>query len=169
MHASSKINIGWTKGCLFHIIGRHVHFLGWTSPRAPPPPKPPFQCPHPDRKGTNLLLFGFCIHLHTHQDLKLKCCRALKQKLRYRRPCTWPTRHPQLTCLASRCFEFPEFQQWLSHTGTILEVWSEMLLHWLDSHCGQHPSACASYFWTCLQTPPFTYFLKKSGNRLGIS
>jgi hypothetical protein len=52
----------------------------WTPPRDHPPPKPklksrrgitppPFQCPHPDRKGTNLLLFQFCIHLHTVAEL----------------------------------------------------------------------------------------------------
>jgi hypothetical protein len=74
--------------CRRLFFGRHVHFLGWTSLRDHPPPKPPFQCTHPDRKGTNLLLFKFCIHLHTHQDLKLKCCRVMGQKLGYGRPCT---------------------------------------------------------------------------------
>ena len=57
-------------------------------PEGPPTPQTSFQCPHPDKKGTNLLLFKFCIHLHTHQDLKLKCCRVMGQKLRYGRPCT---------------------------------------------------------------------------------
>jgi len=38
----------------------------------PPPPKiPTTQCSHPDKKGTILLLLEFCIHLHTHQYLKL--------------------------------------------------------------------------------------------------
>ena len=32
---------------------------------APPPLPPPLQCPHPNKRGTNLLLFKFCIHLHT--------------------------------------------------------------------------------------------------------
>jgi len=45
-----------------------------------PPPKPPFQCPHPDKKGTNLLLLQIGFHLHTHQDLKLMCCRVMGQK-----------------------------------------------------------------------------------------
>jgi len=36
----------------------------------------------------NLFLFQFCIHLHIHQDLKLKYCRVMGQKLRYGRPCT---------------------------------------------------------------------------------
>ena len=75
-------------GPSFLIFRRHVYFLGWTPLRDQPPSKPPFQCPHPSKKGTNLLLFKFCIHLHTHQDLKLKCCRVKGQKLRYGRPCT---------------------------------------------------------------------------------
>jgi len=56
----------------------------------PPPPKPPFRCPHQDKKGTNLLHFQTGVHLHTHQDLELKCCscRVMGQKLRYGRPCT---------------------------------------------------------------------------------
>ena len=32
-----------------------------------PPPTPPFRCPHPDKKGANLLLFQIGIHLH-------QCC-----------------------------------------------------------------------------------------------
>jgi len=62
--------------------------LGWAPLRDHPPPKPPFQCPHPNKKGTILLLFEFCIHLHTHQDLELTCCRVMGQKLRHGRPCT---------------------------------------------------------------------------------
>ena len=74
----------WTEACFVFIFGisRVDH------PEGPPTPQTPFQCPHPDKKGTNLLLFKFCIHLHTHQDLKLKCCRVMGQKLRYGRPCT---------------------------------------------------------------------------------
>jgi len=45
--------------------------FGWTPLRDHPSPKPPFQCPHQTKKGTILLLFEFCIHLHTYQDLKL--------------------------------------------------------------------------------------------------
>ena len=54
----------------------------WAGPSSPPSLKPPFRCPHQDKKGTNLLLFQIGIHLHTHQDLKLKCCRVMGQKLR---------------------------------------------------------------------------------------
>ena len=49
------------------FFGRHVYFLGWTPLRAPPP-KPPFQCPNPNKKGTNLLLFkqaSICILIKT--------------------------------------------------------------------------------------------------------
>ena len=44
---------------------------------------------------------------------------------------------------------------WVSYAHTILEVWSELLLLWLDSPRGLHPSARASDLWTCPQTPPF--------------
>ena len=47
------------------------------SPSPPPPPQNP-RCPHPDKKGTNLLLFQIGIHLHTHQDLNLKCCSVTR-------------------------------------------------------------------------------------------
>ena len=65
-------------------------FLGLTPLlRAPPPPNPPSSThPHQTKKSTNLLHFSFVIHLHTNQDLKLKCCRTMGQKQRYGRPCT---------------------------------------------------------------------------------
>ena len=72
---------------IFKFFGRHIYFLGWTPLRDHPPPNPPFQCPPPNKKGTNLLLLKFCILLHTHQDLNLKCCRGMGQILRYGRPC----------------------------------------------------------------------------------
>ena len=76
-------------GCFdLFILGRHVPFWGWTPLWSHPPLKPPFQCSHPDKKGTNLLLFQIGIHLHKNQDLKLKCCRVMGQKLRYGRSCT---------------------------------------------------------------------------------
>jgi hypothetical protein len=65
-----------------------VNPIFWFGGPWPPPPIPITQYPHPDKKGTNLLLFMIGIHLHTYQDLKLKCCRIMGQKLRYRRPCT---------------------------------------------------------------------------------
>ena len=49
---------------LWHVAGGRFLFLwatrllfGVDTPEGPPPPKPPFQCPHPNKKGTNLLLF----------------------------------------------------------------------------------------------------------------
>jgi len=62
--------------------------MGWRPLRDHPPPKPPLQCLHPDKKGIKLLLFKFCINLHTHQALELKCCGVMGQKLRHGRPRT---------------------------------------------------------------------------------
>jgi hypothetical protein len=61
-----------------------------------------------------------------------------------------------------RNFDLPNIRLCLD-AGTILEVWSELLLlHWLDSPRGLHPiSACASDLWTCPQTLPFTRFARK--------
>jgi hypothetical protein len=69
---------------------------------------------------------------------------------------------PHIVSISSEC-------HWLTHTGTILEVWSELLPHWLGSPRGLHPSACASEFLTCPQTPLLPISLKKGGNRLGLS
>ena len=55
-------------------------------------------------------------------------------------------------------FKTPFFLDQSAPSGKILEVWGEMLLHWLDSSRGLHPSTCASDFWTCPQTPLFTQF-----------
>ena len=70
---------------------------------------------------------------------------------------TWPARHPQQACLAPHCFHF--FRSPPTISGTIMKVWSELLLHWLDSPRGLQPGACASDFWTCPQTPTFTQFI----------
>jgi len=80
--------------------------FGLDPPPPPLPPKPPFRCPHQDKKGINLLLFQLGIHLHTHQDLKLKCSRVMGQKLRCGRPCTR---------------DLPSTQKWLaqSHIASI--------------------------------------------------
>ena len=70
------------------IFGQALILFGVDTPRDRPPPKPPFQRPHPNKKGTNLLFFQIGIHLHTHQDLELKHCRVMGQKLRHGCPCT---------------------------------------------------------------------------------
>ena len=134
----------------------------------PPQTKTPFRCPQPDKKDTNLLPSQIGIHVHTHQDLKLKRCRVMGAKLRYGRPCTHdpPGNQNWLAqpYLASISSEF----HWISHAGTILEVWNESLLHWLDSPHDLHPSACASDFFTCPQTPPFTQSAQQEWQSTGL-
>ena len=56
----------------------------------------------------------------------------------------------------------------VSYAGTILEVWSELLLQWLDSPRGLHPSTCASDIWTCPHIPPFTQFAQKGCQSTGL-
>ena len=131
------------------------------------PPLPTLPVPPPKQKGTNLLLYKFCVNLLTHQDLKLNCCRVMGQKLRYGRPCTRPTRHRQLACTAWHCFLSLEFH-WLPHGSTILDVWSELLLHWLDLPRDLHLSAWASDFWTCPQDPLFTQLTQKGCQSTGL-
>jgi hypothetical protein len=91
------------------------------------------------------------------------------QKLRYGGPCTHdlPGTHNWLA-QPHNAF-IPSKFHWLSHAGTILEVWSELLLHWLDSPRGLQPSACVPDLWTCPQTSPFIQIAQKGGNQLGLS
>ena len=63
--------------------GRHVQKLGRTPSGDPLTQKSPFLKPFSDKKGTNLLLFEFCIHLHTHQSQKMICWVDMGQKLRW--------------------------------------------------------------------------------------
>jgi len=125
-------------------------------PWPPNQPIPITQCPHPDKKGTNLLRFEFRIHLHTHQDLKLKCCRVMGQKLRYKRPCTHdlPGTHNWLaqSHIASISLEF----RWISHVAQSCKFGVNCCFIALThpAACGLHPNACTSDFWTCPQTPP---------------
>jgi hypothetical protein len=51
-----------------------------------------------------------------------------------------------------------------SHAGTIMEVWSELLLQWLDAPRGLHPSTGASDIWTYPQTPLLPNLLKKGAS-----
>ena len=147
---------------------RRVFILFYVdTPEGPPTPQLPFQCPHPDKRGTNLLCFDFCIDLPTHQDLKLKCRRIMGQKLRYGRLCTTPPTGI-LYCLAQpHIASFSSELHWPSHAGTILEVRSELLFLWLDLLISLHPSACASDFWTCPQTLSFTQLAHKGCQSTG--
>ena len=124
-------------------------FLGkflWWNPRGPPTPQTPLPVLPPRQKGCQSAPFYKLHPSVPHQDLKVKCCRVMGQTLRYGRPCTHdlPGTHnwlaqPHIAFISSDLYR-------LSHAGTSLEVWSELLLHWLDSpHCLQ-PSACASDF-----------------------
>jgi len=149
-------------------FGWHVFFLGWT-PLRDPPPKNPFQCPHPNKKGTNLLLFQISIHLHTHQDLILKCSRVMGQKLRYGRPWTR---------------DLPGTHNWLAQSH-IASFFSEFHYLMLAQSCKfgvnccsiglTHPVACTLTrvpltFGHVHRPPPrLPNLLKKGPNRLGWS
>ena len=69
-------------------FGQAYPFFGLDPPDPPPTPYPPLPVPPPKQKGHQSALFQIGIHLHTHQDLKLKCGRVMGQKLRYGRLCT---------------------------------------------------------------------------------
>ena len=147
------------------FLDRTYDFWGWT-PLTHPPPKHPFRCPRPDKKGTSLLLFQISIYLHTHQDLKLKCCRVMGQNLRYGRPCTRDL--PGIHNWLAQSHIAPISSEFYYLTGAILKIWSELLLHWRDSSRCLHPSACASDFWTRPQTPCFTQLAQKGCQLTGL-
>ena len=69
--AGRKIIFGEKTGGAKKNFGQAC-LLGWDPLN--PPPNPTFRCPHPDKKGTNLLLFQMGIHLHIHHNLILTCC-----------------------------------------------------------------------------------------------
>jgi len=91
------------------------------------------------------------------------------KKLRYGCPCTHdlPGNHnwlaqPHIASISSEL-------HWLFHAGTILEVWSKLLLHLLDSPCRLHPARVPL---TCghVHRPTFLpILLKKCVNQLGLS
>jgi len=155
-------------GCFdLFILGRHVPFWGWTPLWSHPPLKPPFQCSHPDKKGTNLLLFKICIHLHTHQDLKLKC-RVLGQKLIRTSMHTWPTRHPQPACTAPQYFHSFKITLTVScrHGPGGLE-WIAAPVAWLTRTAFER--SCLWIFDMSTDFPLLPNLLKKGGNHLGLS
>ena len=62
--------------------------FGVDTPDGPLTPQTPLPVLPPKQKGYHsVFFFEICIHLHTHQDLKLQCRRVNGQKLRYGRPC----------------------------------------------------------------------------------
>ena len=133
------------------------------------PPEPPFRCPHPDKKGTNLFLFQIGIHLHAHQDLKLKCCRVMGQKLRYGRPCTR---------------DLPGTHNWLAQSTLLLFLQNSTDYLMLAQSCKfgvsccfiglTHPAACTRArvpltFGHVHRPPLLPDLLKKGGCRLSLS
>ena len=136
----------------------------WAPLRDHPPPKPSFQCPHQTKKGTDMLLSEFCIHLHTHQDLKLKCCRDMGQKLRNGRPGTR---------------DLPGTHNWLaqSHSASIFQNFTDYLMlaqSWrFGVNCCSigltHPTACTRArvplaFGHVHRPPLLPNLLQRSGN-----
>jgi len=149
--------------------GRHVQLLGWTLLRDHPPPKPPFQCYLPYKKGTNLLLYEFCIHPHTHQDLKLNRCRVMGQKLKHGRPCTHdlPGTHNWLAqSHIPHCFHCFRIPLMLAHSWKFgVKCCSIGLAH--PAACTR---ACVPPTFVHVNRPPlFPNLVKKGGNRLRLS
>jgi len=136
-----------TKGHLFYIYGRHVYFLGghpWETTH-PHPQNPPSSVPT-TQKGAPVCSFmnsaSICIRIKTWNisDAELSSNNwdtDAHAHMTYQAPTTGL--HSPGAHIASISSEF----YWLSHAGTLLEVWSELLHHWLDSPRGLHPSACA--------------------------
>jgi hypothetical protein len=91
----------------FFIFWKARILLGWAPSREHPPPKPPFQSPHPDRMGTNLLLF-WILHPSAYSlRPETGLLQSYGAKTEVQTPMhTWPTRHPQLTCTAPHRFHF---------------------------------------------------------------
>jgi len=124
-------------------------------PPAPPPlpPNPPSSAPIWTKGVPNCSFFQIGIHLHTHQDLKLKCCRITGQKLRYSCPCT---------------HDLPGTHNWLaqSHIASIPSEFHNYIMLAQSCQFGviccfiglTRPAACtracASDFWTCPTSPP---------------
>jgi len=139
---------------------------GADSSDPPPTPQGPNHWPQPDKKGTNLLLFKFRIHLHSYQDLQLKRCRVMGQKLRCGRPDTHvlPGTHNWLTQpqTASNCSEF--------HYVMLALSWKFGVI--CCSFGLTHPVACtqARVPLTCghVHRPPFTQFAQKGCLSTGL-
>ena len=136
-------------------------------PKRPPPP-PTQYCSPWDEKGAILLLFKFCIHLHTYPDLQLKWYRVMGQKLRYGRPCT---------------HDLPSTHNWLTqpHIALFLQISTKYLMLTLSWKFGvnrcsfglTHPAACtqcafASDLWACPQTPHLAWFPQRGCQSTGL-
>ena len=106
------------------------------TPEGPPTPKTPLPVPLPDKKGYHsapLWILHPSAYSSRPETAVLQSYGAITE---IRTPMhTWPTSHPLLACTVPHCSRFfrnsPEIP-WLSHAGTILEVWSDVApLAWL--------------------------------------
>jgi len=165
----SSYKYTWHRRVFILFLGRHVHFLGWTPLRDHPPPKTPPSAPTQTKRVPICSFLYSCIHLHTHQDLKLKCCRVIGQKFRYGRPCTHdlPGTH--------NCLHSPILLPFLQNFTVYLMLTQSWKFGVNCSSIGlAHPAACTR---DCV---PLTFghvhrptllpdSLKKGGNWLGLS
>ena len=85
MSSSSFLSFGTRR--VFILIFWKARVLFGLDPPAPPPLNPPSGAPSRTNREP-ICFFKIGIHLHTHQDLKLKYSRVMGQILRYGRPCT---------------------------------------------------------------------------------
>ena len=112
--------------------------------------------------------FKIGIRLHTHQDLNLKCCRVMGQKLRYGRPCTHdlPGTHNWLA--VPHCFQFLRIPLTIlcwQNSGSL--EWIAASLAWLIPR----PAPERVCLWLLdMSTNPSSLpnLLKKGANRLGL-
>jgi len=106
-------------------------------PKRPPTPPTPQYCSLWDEKGTILPHFNFCIH--TYQDMQLKWCRVMGQKLRYGRPCT---------------HDLPSTHNWLTqpHIASFLQISTKYLM--LTSYPGSLEWIAAPLAWLTPRPAP---------------
>ena len=107
--------------CLFLEGGR------WLTPLPSLPPLNPLPVPPPKQKGYQSAPFSNWHHLHTHQDPELKCCIAIRQKLRYGRPCTR---------------DVPGTHNWCLHSPTLLPFLQNSTDYLMLAHSCKYGVSC---------------------------
>ena len=151
---------------ILYDLTRRLLFFGFLPLSDHPPPKPPFQCPHPNKNVIILLLYDFCIHLHTHQDLKLQYRRVMGQKLRYGRPCPHdsPGTHNWLAQLhIASFFQNSTILYW--HNPGSLD-WITAPLAWLTPRPA--PERLCLWLLDMYTDPLFTQFAQKGWQSTGL-
>ena len=139
------------------------------APPAPPPlTPPPFLVPPPGQKGYQSAPSSNRHPSASSSKPETEVLQIYGAKTEIRTPMyTWPTRHPKLACTVPHCFHFFRIPLTISWWHNPVS-WGKLLLHWLYSPSGLHPSACASDFWTCPQTPPSTQIAQKGCQSTGL-